>query len=278
MATKLKIGILGTCPVCEGEFKTKSERMVHHGYRRPGWGSIVGDCFAVNMPAYEVSNEGCRTYKLVLQDRIENLKAALERVPFLTHHVEYYRSAYGRDEKTQYAVGVTPANMWFSKIESRKKELRNDIEGCERTVDRMDSLIAAWVKKPLREVTEAAAEALAKAERDARVAERQAKRDAKKAKSDALQAKRDAKDEARQVHVDEFIESLKNHRDAMRNGELIDGRGGIRVLTEWFRNKKNERLHGWIFLNEFVQSKDYEIFIELDLALPDERKGIHFKF
>ena len=57
---------VGKCPICEGDFKLTTDaihgnfgdgqKMVHHGYQRPGDGSgIIGDCYAVGRPAYEES-------------------------------------------------------------------------------------------------------------------------------------------------------------------------------------------------------------------------------
>ena len=54
--------LLGTCPVCEGTFKTREGRMVHHGYERPGDGMIHGDCFAVNRLAYELSCDATKEF------------------------------------------------------------------------------------------------------------------------------------------------------------------------------------------------------------------------
>jgi hypothetical protein len=63
-AAKVKAANLGTCPCCFNEQKTlKGERMVHHGYQRPGYGYIVGDCFGVKYPRFEISCEGTIAYK-----------------------------------------------------------------------------------------------------------------------------------------------------------------------------------------------------------------------
>ena len=36
------------CPICEGTFALDGNgHLGHHGYKRPGWGFIIGDCMAV---------------------------------------------------------------------------------------------------------------------------------------------------------------------------------------------------------------------------------------
>jgi hypothetical protein len=46
----------GTCGACWGNYKLDERgRMVLHGYRRPGWGHVTGECSAVKMPPLETS-------------------------------------------------------------------------------------------------------------------------------------------------------------------------------------------------------------------------------
>lgn len=261
---KFKVGVLGTCPVCEGEFKTHGGNMVHHGYQRPGTGSIHGDCFAVHMPAYELSSVACGSYRAMLLAKIAFLEAALAAVPGLTH-----LTVWGyRDHKSQYAVGVTDLYQWERVIESERRRIQGRIRECQVGADRMAARIAAWTAKPLREVTELAAETQAKAERDARAAVLQAKRDAKAAKSAALQAKRDAKDAARRAHVDALVAALK------ACGTDV---AAARALAAEFRSKKNERAFGYLFLYEFVSEADHAVFVNMGLASWEGHGGrIHF--
>src|SRR4051812_32658676 len=53
--------VSGTCQACFGAFAVKSTsgiesqlEMVHHGYKRPGNGYIVGDCWGVGKKPYEL--------------------------------------------------------------------------------------------------------------------------------------------------------------------------------------------------------------------------------
>lgn len=62
-----KTRYIGFCPVCEGHFKCQAEHgryyLVHHGYKRPGDGFIIGDCFGVGREPHEVSPELARDYR-----------------------------------------------------------------------------------------------------------------------------------------------------------------------------------------------------------------------
>jgi hypothetical protein len=78
---------LGTCPVCERPIRVRTGKMVHHGYRRPGWGQIVGDCFAVGREPYEVSCEATRDYRRVVGSHLafsEEFLGRLRRGEVLT--------------------------------------------------------------------------------------------------------------------------------------------------------------------------------------------------
>lgn len=81
---------VGTCPCCFGTFKltakTKKGRdkslpgMVLHGYQRPGVGYILGDCFGMDYPPFELSKEGTEDYVDYLKGVIRKIQ---ERVAFL---------------------------------------------------------------------------------------------------------------------------------------------------------------------------------------------------
>lgn len=58
---------IGSCPVCVADgalrrIKVRDNKLVHHGYQRPGFGYIVGDCFAVGMAPHELSPDTASKY------------------------------------------------------------------------------------------------------------------------------------------------------------------------------------------------------------------------
>ena len=57
-----------TCSVCFRAQEVDSRRrLVHHGYQRPGWGHIVGDCEGVGWEPFERSCEGTKAYLTKLE-------------------------------------------------------------------------------------------------------------------------------------------------------------------------------------------------------------------
>lgn len=59
-----------TCGGCFGEFKVRKGKMVLHGYMRPGWGHIIGDCAGAYEDPYEVSPAGTKKHLQRLFDAV----------------------------------------------------------------------------------------------------------------------------------------------------------------------------------------------------------------
>lgn len=71
-----KVTVHGTdeCQVCEKhQAVTAHGELTHHGYRRPGWGYIVGDCRGVGHKPYPATN----ALKLWLHD-LDTIEASLK--------------------------------------------------------------------------------------------------------------------------------------------------------------------------------------------------------
>lgn len=59
---------VGWCPICEHDVKVRGGALVHHGYRRPGVGYIIGDCYGAQKLPYEVSPNGRRRLLVMTQN------------------------------------------------------------------------------------------------------------------------------------------------------------------------------------------------------------------
>jgi len=200
---------IGWCPVCERDIKVRVGLLVHHGYRRPGVGYIIGDCPGVEHQPYEKSTDACdwylRVYVIPKIRETENTLAILirpEGPPYLTF--EHYDIAtrrtlldhFGnpktidltRDQAEAFAAQL-PA--WDGNRYSWDYRLRMAIINTESKLkhwrgeqDRMSRLVADWRPQPLRTIEqEIERQTQSKAERDsARSEARGAKIDAEVAK------------------------------------------------------------------------------------------------
>lgn len=200
---------VGTCAVCEGRVKVRDGNLVHHGYRRPGHGYIVGDCFGVGRTPHEPSSQTATAFREFLERAVEDLgtnKATIEKADELHYSYQIYVSI--QEKKTVLALVKRGDAMRYEghyRIPSFADvqrgiidHLEYEIKNCKAGIARMSQLEASWVELPLLtweeetiRVTEAtkAERARVKAERDDKKAIKSAGRAAREAR---LQTKIDA--------------------------------------------------------------------------------------
>ena len=193
---------VGNCQICATDYKlTADDKLVHHGYRRPGWGTIVGDCEGVGAPPYEVSCDALRAYA----DRVRGERAAtvarLEalRAGEVTHLTETggSRNPDGSRHTYELHAGVTAAYIWLNAIDDRIRMTEYRARQLADEITRCDQRANEWAPAPIRTVEEMAArEDAAKADRAAAVAAKRAERAAKETANAAKRAELEAKHEA----------------------------------------------------------------------------------
>lgn len=211
---------VGFCAICEGDFKlTADDKLVHHGYKRPGIGYIVGDCMAVDYEPYERSKEVLEKYVALVKNQLDNFRKQLARLKSgKVHYFETTHSrGYGRHAEQftrSWSRFVTPAYDFEREMESRIPCVEMDIRATEREVARIEKWIAEWVLKPVRtmeEIFKAAKEK--KAEQKARLDAARKAREDKRAAIDAKHAAQEAKKAAARQHV---IDEAKRLAAALR--------------------------------------------------------------
>jgi len=186
--TDFKQRFIGFCPICEGDFKLQDNRLVHHGYRRPGHGYIVGDCLSVHKAPYELSDEVCRLYKMYCTNALESNREHLARLQsgqVKQFQVPDYSKGYLRHPEMMEITVVHRAfhQAWESEIHLTESH----IKGLLLEINRMDRYIADWALKPIRTFEEEMEAKRAVVQKNK--AEREAKRQIKREKAAALKAK-----------------------------------------------------------------------------------------
>jgi cell division protein FtsB len=173
---------VGICQICEGQFKLDAQAlMVHHGYKRPGGGYIVGDCAAVGHPAYEQSCERLKLYIVGMRAALATAQArkcALESGEVSELTVESrYRRGYAAETRTHKVGDVE----WLRVLESAIGKQTQLVRWLTDDIKRCEARVAAWKAQPLRTVEELRATERASAQeaQAAKLAKRQAKLDAK---------------------------------------------------------------------------------------------------
>jgi hypothetical protein len=139
-----------TCPCCFQAYKTRIPAgktdlvMVLHGYRRPGHGQAIGECFGVAYKPFEISPEGTIAYRTHLGAVLENVRDYLARIEADTEPSIVVRSPRGslvthlRGTEGYEAARAREAKSQASRI----THLESEIAFLTKKIDR-------WTPKPL---------------------------------------------------------------------------------------------------------------------------------
>ena len=149
-----------TCPVCMRNIKTKiagipgTAEMVHHGYQRPGYGYIVGDCFAVHYQPWEVSPKGMVDYVAAVlvpyrgeyAKRLANLKDGKVTSFFVTEPVyNAPRWADGtRPTKTTEVTADTDRYKFEQMTKNAIWPAESNLKQVNKDIEERSKLIAEW--------------------------------------------------------------------------------------------------------------------------------------
>lgn len=244
--SELVTRLLGTCPVCEGTFKLHDGKMVHHGYKRPGHGSIVGDCYAVGREPYEVSCEATKEYRALVQAQLrshQEHQARLQRRELTTMTVSRRSGGWRSElELVTFALGVTEPYTWIREYENRERAVAWLITQVEREIARLTRLVDNWTPKSVQEVMEAKLTEQ-RVEREKRAAERQAARDAKAAKAAAHKAKTEALEAKRAAIAADFVAQFQALAAAPESAERT-------AATAALAAKFGQKQYQWIYLHK----------------------------
>lgn len=154
---------VGICQICEGEHKLTTDafpslgifgqqhKVVHHGYKRPGHGSIEGDCAGVGEVPFEVSCEATKRYRdsVAAGRALQILRLAALRSGEVT---ELHVRSWQRGAPVEIIrVGD---DMWPRELASKIREVEYEIGQADEEIKRLDAMVARWAPLPLRTVDE----------------------------------------------------------------------------------------------------------------------------
>lgn len=153
----------GTCAICYrniklvSNYQTSRKEMVHHGYRRPGYGAIEGDCFGVSYPPYELSPSACEAYLArALIPGLDRAKQVLQHlrspnVPSLDRVASSPRSVDGRPPVPTIET-IYPDHPHFpALLKFKQDEAKSEVRYLESEVTFFTNQVATWKLKPLPE-------------------------------------------------------------------------------------------------------------------------------
>jgi hypothetical protein len=169
---------LGFCPCCGGTYKVRSNKLVHHGYKRPGHGSIEGDCHGALRTPHELSDELAREfYAIVCGWAKSTLKAAVNVSVAEELFREKWNYDTGKYEFEKVVKAETGPRTWADELAKKADKYKRQLRAEMREVERLHELVFTWEKKDLTSVEEEkAAKRAAKAAREAANANKKAEK------------------------------------------------------------------------------------------------------
>ncbi len=156
----------GTCPACFRNIKLDAaQKMVHHGYQRPGIGYIVGDCFCVGYLPYELSSEGTKAFlERAIRPALDAARGYLkalkgDKITQFERKVEDHSQP--RDNRTwrfpvkkiivREGENEEPGYSFKNMLESAIRETEHRVKSISADVKAYETLIADWKLAPLPE-------------------------------------------------------------------------------------------------------------------------------
>lgn len=132
--------VVRTCPCCEGAFAVQGNRMVHHGYRRPGYGSQTSSCYGIRFKPLERSNEGLVAMRNMHQRAIDDDSEKLAKKDELTQ-ITVSRKANGGVKRIVFNKGE---DGWNRQYAIWVGDLQSNIRHSEFMLKIYDEKIAKW--------------------------------------------------------------------------------------------------------------------------------------
>lgn len=130
----------GTCPACWGNFKLEDNKLVMHGYKRPGYGFQVGKCFATWAPPLELSVDGAVAYQGYLQEHLDRCEKNLPG----------YKNGTVSSVKDYNGRPVHPGDASYARLVAEAaRQLEHEIATLKRDVEFYSTVISVWRERPL---------------------------------------------------------------------------------------------------------------------------------
>lgn len=136
----------GSCPVCFSNIKITEgdQKIVLHGYRRPGTGTTHGSCFGVGYQAFELSEKGTEDYrKAEVEPAFQSAKAYLAKVQSPTLDI----LVYGNPLNPEKVHKGEP--LWEYHLEKAQKAAQDRFSYAEGMLKAYTELVKNWKLRPL---------------------------------------------------------------------------------------------------------------------------------
>lgn len=142
---------IGFCCVCAKDFKVRGNKLVHHGYKRPGHGFIVGDCMGALETPHELSPELAKKYQGMIRRAIKSiLKGAVEHS--VRTEITLTKREWDREAKkwadNSYTI-TSESCEWDFNFRRIERSIKQNYAAHNAELDRITELVDTWELKTL---------------------------------------------------------------------------------------------------------------------------------
>jgi len=143
---------IGTCGVCGKTQKIPNGMLSYHGYNRPGYGYIEGECPGSRHAPWEVSSitgeVALQVYNNVLNKKIDELRDApqLTELPLIKGNV-WTKSVYLKKEEVNEI-------RWKATLQEYEKHLQSEVKKLKSVVQDYEKAVRSWKPSEVVEVNE----------------------------------------------------------------------------------------------------------------------------
>lgn len=139
VAMAIKTRFIGTCATCWQNVRCPNGTLAHHGYKRPGWGSIHGSCLGTAHEPWEVSPITGKIALDYFTQRTEILQKQLKALPNATQ----LTPLWGREPKPLIKAEAKPYE-WQNLYETIERNLQRDLKASSELKEEYENKVREW--------------------------------------------------------------------------------------------------------------------------------------
>lgn len=152
---KIDSGAIATCQVCEGKWKLVRGKISLHGYTRPGYGFITGQCRGAQQLPWEVSCDVLPRWITEMRHLLDGTNDAIADHPRRTTFTVQGRVKYANGRPVYFGKRLVFENDIIDATDDRfpraqkaaLAELENRRERLQQEIARQTKRLASWQPK-----------------------------------------------------------------------------------------------------------------------------------
>jgi DNA repair exonuclease SbcCD ATPase subunit len=120
---------VGTCQICFRTQRVHDNKMVLHGYERPGDGMAHGQCRGAYLPAFQLENKDTKQYLSDLKQEAQTIKSQIEQLGDIPELAYEWSKTHTEQEKAVFA---------------HFRQLERQLDSVNREIAKVEYRLSRW--------------------------------------------------------------------------------------------------------------------------------------